>query len=697
MIQTNEKFAAARKRAILSEFKRLNNMQREAVSATEGPLLLLAGAGSGKTTVVINRIANILKYGRASDSEEVPTEISADDIETVLWFADNPDEQWRERLLPLLQLEPAEPWRILAITFTNKAANEIKERLAVMLGSVADEIWAATFHSACVKILRRDIEISGIWNSRFTIYDSEDSRSLLKRIIKDFEIDENVFSPRTVAAAISRAKDSMIAPDEYADNAVTRKDLRAREIGKIYIEYARRCRDANALDFDDLILETVKLLQEHQDILQRWQHRFKYIMVDEYQDTSKLQYTLIKLLSGEYNNICVVGDDDQSIYRFRGATIENILSFENNFPGARIVRLEQNYRSTENILSAANAIISVNTSRKGKTLWTDNGKGDPLTLKIASDERAEADYAALQITQWYARGLNYRDIAILYRTNAQSLNFELAFKRKSIPYRVYGGMRFFDRAEIKDAVSYLAVVANTDDDLRLLRIINNPPRGIGQKTIDTVTAIATAEGKPIFEILRNTEQYPELAGSVAKLSRFTELINDLRSQVAQTRLDAFYDILLDKTGYVQALQEKANIESETRLENVMELKSSIIDYVSRVSENASLAAYLDEIALYTDIDKSDAQHADMVQMMTIHSAKGLEFPVVLLVGAEDGIFPGLRSIGEPDEMEEERRLCYVAMTRAKQKLYITSAKRRMMYGRTMTNPPSRFLDVLTKG
>jgi DNA helicase-2/ATP-dependent DNA helicase PcrA len=695
-MQINKEFSEARKKAILSEFSRLNNMQLEAVSATEGPLLLLAGAGSGKTTVVINRIANILKYGRAADSDEVPDGINADDLETVQWFAENPDEQWRERLLPLLQLEPAEPWQVLAITFTNKAANELKERLARMLGSSADEVWAATFHSACVKILRRDIEKGGVWDGRFTIYDSDDSRSILKRIIKDFGMDEKVFSARTVASAISRAKDEMIAPDEYADNATTRKDLRAREIGKIYIEYSHRCQEANALDFDDLILETVKLFQSRQDILQRWQRRFKYIMVDEYQDTSKLQYTLIKLISGGYNNICVVGDDDQSIYRFRGATIENILSFEKHFQGARVIRLEQNYRSTENILSAANAVISENTSRKGKTLWTGNGKGDPLTLKIALDERAEADYAALQIMQWYARGLNYRDMAILYRTNAQSLNFELAFKRNGVPHRVYGGMRFFDRAEIKDVVSYLAVVANPNDDLRLLRIINTPPRGIGQKTIDSVAAIAAAEQKPIFEVLQNISKYPELASSSVKLSRFIDIMEELRHKVAQMRLDEFYDFLLDKTDYVRTLEEKATLESETRIENVMELKSSIIDYVSRASQNASLPAYLDEIALYTDMDKSDPQNTDMVQLMTIHSAKGLEFSIVFLVGAEDGIFPGLQSIGEPEEMEEERRLCYVAMTRAKQKLYVTSAKRRMMYGKTMTNPPSRFLNILIK-
>ncbi|MDR3148435.1 MAG: ATP-dependent DNA helicase PcrA, partial [Oscillospiraceae bacterium] len=346
--------------------------------------------------------------------------------------------------------------------------------------------------------------------------------------------------------------------------------------------------------------------------------------------------------------------------------------------------------------SAANAVISENTSRKGKTLWTGNGKGDPLTLKIAQDERAEADYAAVQIMQWYARGLNYRDMAILYRTNAQSLNFELAFKRNGVPHRVYGGMRFFDRAEIKDVVSYLAVVANPNDDLRLLRIINTPPRGIGQKTIDNVAAIAAAEQKPIFEVLQNIPKYPELASSSVKLSRFIDIMEELRNKVAQMRLDEFYDFLLDKTDYVRTLEEKATLESETRIENVMELKSSIIDYVSRASQNASLPAYLDEIALYTDMDKSDPQNTDMVQLMTIHSAKGLEFSVVFLVGAEDGIFPGLQSIGEPEEMEEERRLCYVAMTRAKQKLYVTSAKRRMMYGKTMTNPPSRFLNILIK-
>jgi len=697
-MQLNERFGTARRKVILSEFKRLNNMQQEAVASTEGPLLLLAGAGSGKTTVVINRIANIIKYGRATDSDEMPDNITDDDIEALEYLAENPDPAWRERLIHLLALEPAEPWQVLAITFTNKAANELKSRLAKLLGEDAGNIWAATFHSACVRILRRDIASTGIWTSDFTIYDTEDCRSLLKRVVKDMELDEKIFSPKSLAASFSKAKDAMIEPEDYADSAIVSKDLRRKEYGKIFVEYSRRMREANALDFDDLILQTVKLLQSNQEIRERWQRRFKYVLVDEYQDTSTLQYKLVKLLCGWWGNICVVGDDDQSIYRFRGATIENILQFEKQFEGTRIIRLEQNYRSTENILSAANAVISENTGRKGKTLWTQNGKGEPLTLKTAQDERDEADYAALQIHKLMRQNdYSYKDFAILYRTNAQSLQYELAFKRFGIPHRVYGGMRFFDRAEIKDMVSYLAVIANTNDDLRLLRIINNPARGIGQKTQDIAAQIAARDRIPIFNVIKNASVYPELAGSAAKLAKFTNIIDDLREKVADSlRLDLLYDELLEKSGYVAALREKATIENETREENVMELKSSIIEYVSRNAENATLSAYLDEIALYTDLDNADTDKTNLVQLMTIHSAKGLEFPVVFLVGAEDGIFPSLRSIGEPEEMEEERRLCYVAITRAKHKLYISSAKRRMLYGRTMSNLPSRFLKALLK-
>ncbi|MDR0818132.1 MAG: UvrD-helicase domain-containing protein [Oscillospiraceae bacterium] len=689
-----QRFIAARRRAILGEFSNLNDMQQEAVAATEGPLLLLAGAGSGKTTVVINRIANILKYGRASDSEEVPPDITKDDITALEYLADNPDPNWRERLQPLLALEPAEPWQVLAITFTNKAAKELQTRIAAMLGEgFADEIWAKTFHSACVSILRRDIEKTGIWTKSFTIYDSADCNSLVKRIVKDLEFDEKTFPPRAVTSAISKAKDESIEPEDFADSAAAAKDLRRKELGRIYLEYSRRMKDANALDFDDLIMLTVKLLQNNADIRERWQRRFKYVMVDEYQDTSKLQFKLVKLLSGGYGNICVVGDDDQSIYRFRGATIENILGFEKQFPGARVIRLEQNYRSTENILNAANAIISENVGRKGKTLWTRNGGGEPLTLHTAQDERGEADYAVMQIQKRIREGLDFRDFAVLYRTNAQSLQFELALKRFTIPYKVYGGTRFFDRAEVKDVVSYLAVVANPNDDLRLLRIVNNPPRGLGSKTIDTVTQIAQRESKPIFEILQSIRLYPELQSSAAKLARFAELINDLRTK--DLRPDLLYDEILDKSGYIKMLDDKPTQENETRKENVLELKTSIIDFVTRNSENPTLAAYLDEIALYTEMDNSDSA-GNSVQMMTIHSAKGLEFPVVFLAGAEDGIFPGQRAIGEPEEMEEERRLCYVAFTRAKQKLYVTAAKRRLLYGRTMNNPPSRFLEALLK-
>ncbi|MDR2530896.1 MAG: UvrD-helicase domain-containing protein [Oscillospiraceae bacterium] len=690
----NARFASARRNAILSEFGNLNADQLEAVAATQGPLLLLAGAGSGKTTVVINRIANILKYGRATDSSDVPADITDEDADALEYLALHPDPEWRKQRAPLMELEPAKPWQVLAITFTNKAANELKERLARMLGAdVALDVWAATFHSMCVRILRRDVDAGGVWTRSFTIYDTADCQSLIKRIVKDLELDEKSFAPRQVMSAISRAKDEGTSPEDYADSASVAKDLRRRDIGRVYLEYSRRMRSANAMDFDDLIMQTVRMFTQFPHILQKWQHQFRYVMVDEYQDTSKLQFRLVSLLSGGHGNICVVGDEDQSIYRFRGATIENILGFDKQFKHTRVIRLEQNYRSTETILNAANAVVSENSDRLGKKLWTENGAGEPLSLHIALDERGEADYIALQMMKQQRAGLAFRDLAVLYRTNAQSLQLELAMKRSAIPYRVYGGTRFFDRAEVKDVVSYLAVTANPDDDVRLLRIINNPPRGLGAKAIETLVEIARAESLPIYEVLRNVLAYPELSRSAAKLASFTEIIEGFREKASTLRPDLLYDEILRGSGYIDMLDAKPSLENETRKENVLELKTSILDYVARNPDEPSLSAYLDEIALYTDMDKSDGSD-DCVQLMTIHSAKGLEFPVVFVCGAEDGIFPGQRAIGEPEEMSEERRLCYVAFTRAKRKLYVTAAKQRMLYGKTMNNPPSRFLDSI---
>jgi len=686
-----ERFIYARKLAIEKDFSHLNDMQRKAVLTTEGPLLLLAGAGSGKTTVLINRIVNLLKYGRASDSTEVPHDISEDDLQVLEDYIKNPSPENFERAYPLMRLDPVEPWRLIAITFTNKAADELKERLERALGEAALDVWASTFHSACARILRRDIEHLG-FSRNFTIYDTSDSQSLIKRILKDLDIDEKILPPRSVLSEISTAKDYMISAEDYLREAEKKNDFRKIMIGQVYVEYVRRLKDANALDFDDLILYTVKLLLTNSEVREYYQTKFKYVLIDEYQDTNNLQYILASTLAGKWQNICVVGDDDQSIYKFRGATIKNILDFENQYRNARVIRLEQNYRSTGNILDAANAVISNNTQRKGKELWTKNDRGELLTLYTAENETDEAQFVASKIIEGYEKGGNWRDFAVLYRMNAQSNQLEYAFKRNGIPYRVVGGMRFFDRAEIKDILAYLCVVNNPNDDIRLLRIINVPARGIGDKTIEDLSEIASYENTSIFEVIKNAGRFPALQRSAPRLAAFAELIEDLRELAQETSLDEFYDILLQKTGYVDMLKAKNSEDNAAKIENISELKSNIIAFLNE-NENGGLSEFLDEIALYTDLDQLDPE-ADSVVMMTMHSAKGLEFPTVFIVGAEEGIFPGNAAMLDNSELEEERRLCYVAITRAKEKLYITNAHHRMLFGRTSANRLSRFVDEI---
>ncbi|MCD8383067.1 MAG: UvrD-helicase domain-containing protein [Clostridiales bacterium] len=683
------RFCQARRAFIAGEFRHLNPEQQKGVMATEGPLLLLAGAGSGKTTVLINRVANLIKYGRASDPgvNDVPDWVTPDDLDDLEGFLAAPVESERPRMEQLCRLDPAAPWTILAITFTNKAAGELKERLERKLGPSANDIWAATFHSACVRILRRDIEPLGFSRS-FTIYDTDDTRRVIKGILKDRNLDEKSYSPRTVMGYISRAKDRMLLAEDWLRECQQDGDLRLIQMAKIYVDYEKRLKDADALDFDDLIFHTVRLLLTQGEVRSYWQNKFRYVLIDEYQDTNHLQYLLASTLAGKWENICVVGDDDQSIYRFRGATIENILSFEEQYNGARVIRLEQNYRSTQNILSAANAVIHNNQGRKGKELWTDAGAGEKLRLYTASSESDEAQYVAAQILTGYSQGMNWRDFAVLYRMNAQSNALEYAFKRNGIPYKVYGGIRFFDRAEVKDMLAYLCVIHNPADDLRLRRIINNPPRGIGAKTVDTAADIAASEGCSLYEALLNARNWPELAKSAGKLDSFLSMMEGLKEKAGTMELPEFYDEVLSATGYAASLEAKGTIESESRLENVRELRSSVQNYVDN-AEEPSLAGFLDEVALYTDLDS--AQDSDnCAVMMTMHAAKGLEFPWVFVVGMEEGLFPGMRVIGEPEEMEEERRLCYVAMTRAKERLYLTCASHRMLYGRTSSNRPSRF-------
>ena len=681
------RFINARRAYIESQFRNLNPDQRKAVMTTDGPLLLLAGAGSGKTTVLINRIANLIRFGQASDSMQVPDTVTAEDVEFLESLVMPISEQDQFRADYLCASEPAAPWSILAITFTNKAANELKDRLTAMLGPQGQDVWAMTFHAACCRILRRDIERLG-YSSGFTIYDASDSERMLKEIIKEMGLDDKTFPAKYVLNIISREKDKMVSAEEYCDRIEASGDMRLWHVATAYKKYQHRLKENNAVDFDDIIFLTVKLLQEYEDIRTYYQRKFRYVLVDEYQDTNHMQYLLTSLLAGGYENICVVGDDDQSIYRFRGATIENILSFEKQYRGARVIRLEQNYRSTQAILNAANAVIAHNKGRKGKQLWTDNDVGDPITVYEASDETAEASYVANQIIS-ISKGENFRNHAVLYRTNAQSNALEFAFKRSGIPYRVIGGMRFFDRAEIKDMLSYLCVIHNHSDDLRLHRIINNPPRGIGAKTVETADRLAQAEGKPLYSVICDPDSYAPLEKAASKLKQFTVLLEGLTQLMDELSLPEFYEELMIRTGYIQMLEAKLTEENKTRLENIRELKSSIISYVQN-SDNPTLAGFLEEIALYTDLEEYTPED-DTAVMMTMHSAKGLEFPYVYLVGFEDGLFPGMRTIGEPDEMEEERRLCYVAITRAKKNLTICHARQRMLYGRTSAAMPSRFL------
>ena len=686
-----KRFLKARRNYISSQFQSLNEMQKEAVLTTEGPLLLLAGAGSGKTTVLIHRIANLIRFGAGSDSSFVPDHITEEDV---LFLEDLPvimSDYDYIRADSLCAVDPPRPWNIIAITFTNKAATELKDRLERMLGEEARDVWAMTFHSACCRILRRDIERLG-YDRKFTIYDTADSERVMKDIIKDMGLDDKTFPARYILNIISRHKDKMVDPDTLLEWAGERNDQKLLPVAKAYKRYQTRLKENNALDFDDIILLTVKLLQQNEDLRTYYQRKFRYVLVDEYQDTNHLQYLLTSLLAGGYENVCVVGDDDQSIYRFRGATIANILDFEKQYKGARVIRLEQNYRSTQSILNAANAVIAHNLGRKGKRLWTANGAGEPITVYEAADESAEATYVANCIMK-ATKGKNFRDHAILYRTNAQSNAIEYAFKRNGIPYRIIGGTRFFDRAEIKDMLAYLCVINNRSDDLRLKRIINNPPRGLGAKTLEEAYRLSAAENKPIYDVISDPYSYGPLQKNAEKFLRFSALIEGL-SQLLEDgmTLPDFYDQLLVRSGYVDMLQKKDTEENQTRLENVKELKSSIVSYVQS-AENPTLTGFLEEIALYTDIEEFNAGD-DAVVMMTMHSSKGLEFPNVYLVGFEDGLFPGMRSIGDHEEMEEERRLCYVAITRAKKNLTISHARQRMLYGRTSGAVASRFLKEL---
>jgi len=653
----SESFIRLRQEALKKYFCKMNDPQKEAVFTINGPLLVLAGAGSGKTTVLINRIANMIRFGNAYHDTDDCRE--ADD-ETIHFLEDyiagNTDDE--ERLREAVAVSPIKPWNILAITFTNKAANELKTRLENMLGTEGLDVNAATFHSICVRILRREITNLG-YSSNFTIYDADESQRLIKACMADLGVTDKAFNPKAVANAISDAKDKLISPEQYKKQAGD--DFKLATYANIYREYQKRLLAANALDFDDIIMITVELFEDYPEILEHYQDRFRYIMVDEYQDTNHAQFRLVSLLSGKYKNICVVGDDDQSIYRFRGATVANILGFEDQFENCGVIRLEQNYRSTQNILSAANSVIKNNKTRKQKTLWCDEGDGCKVYIYKASDENDEARYVSSAIMADKKAGGSFRDNAVLYRMNAQSNIIERALVQNNIPYRVYGGMRFYDRKEIKDIIAYLSVINNRYDMMRFKRIVNEPKRGIGDATIRSLDEICIANAASPIEVMRDAEDYPSLSRKSNSLKSLAAIFESLSDMADTVPLDTLLDELLDKSGYKDYLNLQG-AEGQNRLENIEELKSTMVEY-SKNNEDPTLDGFLADIALYTDLDRLNSDD-NCVTLMTIHSAKGLEFDNVYVIGMEDGIFPGTRSMFNEDDMEEERRLAYVAITRA---------------------------------
>ncbi len=684
-----EKFVLLRKQIIKKYFEKMNDMQLEAVFSTEGPLLVIAGAGSGKTTVLINRIANIIKYGNAYNSGIVQSDLNENDIELMSAYlaGEINDISKIERLL---SVNSAKPWQVLAITFTNKAANELKERLKTMLGEYANDIWASTFHASCARILRRDANRLR-YTSHFTIYDTDDSKRMMKECQRLLGIEDKMLPHKTILSEISRSKDALIEPAEYIKNAGS--DIRLCKIGEAYRCYQNLLKTADAMDFDDIIVNTVKLLDNHEDIREYYQQRFKYIMVDEYQDTNHAQYCLISLLAAKHMNICVVGDDDQSIYRFRGATIENILNFENRYKNTKTIRLEQNYRSTQTILDAANAVIANNSQRKGKNLWTENGNGENIVLYTAYDEQAEGRYIADVIMSNVASGALWREHAVLYRMNAQSNSIENAFIRMGVPYRIIGGHRFYDRKEIKDALAYLSVINNPTDNIRLRRIINEPKRGIGESTLNSAMEIATGLNISLYEVIRTADRYPKISRTASKLLEFSDMLDKLIKSANEMPLNELFESAMDISGYKDSLSFDMDTYAD-RLENINELSTNLLRYIEE-NESPDLNGFLEEVALMTDIDNYNSG-TDAVVMMTIHSAKGLEFSTVVLPGFEEGIFPGIQASYSQSDIEEERRLAYVGITRAKNRLYLTNTQTRLLFGSTSHNRPSRFLNEIPR-
>ncbi|MCQ2435739.1 MAG: UvrD-helicase domain-containing protein [Clostridia bacterium] len=691
--ELQSRYISAKRSLLDKKYAHLNEKQREAVYTINGPLLVLAGAGTGKTTLLVNRIAYILSYGDAYMTPVTPVSLTDEYVSELERAVDEAVDDDLDMLLDSVKMPTCDPWQILSITFTNKAANEMRARLKKIVGDKADGIWSGTFHAMCLRILRRNAEAFDM-TPGFTIYDESDSKKVMTECMKQMNIDDKTLPPKLVLAQISRAKDKLMTPADF-DSEIG-SDYKLQQISSLYTLYQARLEEANALDFDDIIMKTVLSLRSHPDVLDYYQRKFRYVLVDEFQDTNYSQFELTSLLSGGYGNIMVVGDDDQSIYKFRGATIENILRFDEKIPDTKIIKLEQNYRSTSTILGAANDVIRHNFGRRGKELWTSRDGGEKILVKQTENQIEECKFIVNKILELKLREHRpYSDFAVLYRINAQSNVLESVFTRSGVPHRVLGGQRFFDRKEIKDVLAYLSVISNPSDNLRLKRIINEPKRKIGEATISAVELLADSRGTDMFDIMQHATDHVAILRSASKLLQFVDVINSLRNIKDSSPLHRLVEMTIEMTGYrAMLIADEENGESPERRENVDELISTAVEY-EKNHEQPTLAGFLEEISLVADIDNYD-ETSDAVTLMTIHSAKGLEFPVVFIPGMEESIFPGSQAVMVPDELEEERRLAYVAITRARDRLYLLNARERLLYGHTLYNERSRFIGEIGK-
>ena len=681
------RYLAAKRALFEKKYAFLNEMQRKSVFTVEGPLLVLAGAGTGKTTLLVNRISYILKYGNAYFSDMVPYDISESDVAALeaLVSKDEVDDE----VLEGFRINAPAPWQMLAITFTNKAAGEMKSRLERIMGEESADVWCGTFHSICLRILRANHQ-AALLPKAFTIYDTEDSKKVITDCMKQLSVDEKQLSAKIIMTQISKAKDQLMTPKDF-DDSIHHSDFQKQLISSVYAMYQAKLQEAGAVDFDDIIMKTVMLLKENEAVFNSYRNKFKYVLIDEFQDTNFAQFELAKLLSSGSGNLMVVGDDDQSIYKFRGATVENILTFDEKISNAAVIKLEDNYRSTGSILGAANSVIRHNFGRRGKELRASRAEGDKVFVKRVETQTEEAKFIINKIMELIVREKRkYSDFAVLYRVNAQSGSLESIFAKSGVPYRLLGGTRFFERKEVKDIIAYLSVVANSDDNLRLRRIINEPKRKIGEATINQIELLSETIGHSMFYVMENARSYTAVSKSASKFEMFVLLINALRRIAKEEGLAKLVEKTIELSGYEAMLKAaEENGESTERRENVRELISYAEEYEQN-NENATLEGFLEDIALVADVDNYDAD-ADAVVLMTIHSAKGLEFPVVFLPGMEEEIFPSSRAVMQAEELEEERRLAYVAITRAKDKVFMVHARERLFFGKVMYNPPSRFI------